>query len=144
MRGSSGRVDVSVGATQGGFGMRAFIDATCPKCKRHIGWYGDAKDRPACACGHQVPREQLEGDAAKLDDFRRLLATSPHKADGETLRKQRLAAGLTLGQAVKVLGVQGLTLSGLSAVEQGLEKPSRILAAAMVEAYGLDESIHGD
>lgn len=123
--------------------MSAMIDATCPKCRAHIGWYGEVTDRPAChRCGHQVPREQLESDKAKMDEFRAMMAASPHKADGATLRKQRLAAGLTLGQAVKVLGVPGLTLTMLSNIEIGMEKPSPRLAAAMAKAYGLDEEGH--
>lgn len=73
-----------------------------------------------------------------MEESRTLMATPPHKGDGETLRKQRRAAGLTLGQAVKVLGVPGLTLAGLSRVEQGVEKPSERLASAMAKAYGLD------
>lgn len=117
---------------------KAFYDATCPKCKSHIGWFGRLTDRPACKCGHQIPRAELDQAESKMEEFRTLMATSPHKADGETLRKQRLAAGLTLGQAVKVLGVSGLTLAGLSRVEQGVEKPSERLASAMAKAYGLD------
>lgn len=120
--------------------MHAFFDATCPKCGRSFGWYGSLVSRPACPkCGHQIPLEERVDAQAKMDEFRKLMEASPHKANGQTLRKQRLAAGLTLGQAVKVLGVPGLTLTGLSAIEMGAAPASEQIAAAMVKAYGLDE-----
>lgn len=118
----------------------AFFDATCPKCERSFGWYGSLVGRPPCPkCGHQIPREDRVSAQAKLDECRKVMETSPHKAEGATLRNQRLAAGLTLWQAVKSLGVPGLTLTQLSNIEIGLEKPSPRLAEAMVKAYGLDD-----
>jgi len=28
--------------------MKAFYDATCEKCGKRIGWFGELKDRPPC------------------------------------------------------------------------------------------------
>jgi len=51
--------------------VRAFMDATCEKCKGHVGWCGTAKDRPPCPqCGHEVSDESKEALEALLEAHR--------------------------------------------------------------------------
>ncbi len=70
-----------------------------------------------------------------MAEFRELLRTAPHKATGEQLRQQRIAAGLTLHAAAKRIG---LAPSELSRVEQGLVKLTDQQAAALALVYDLD------
>jgi DNA-binding XRE family transcriptional regulator len=51
-------------------------------------------------------------------------------------RKARVAAGLTLRQAAKILEVAP---SDLSAIERGEQRPSEMLAARMARCYGGDQ-----
>ncbi|MDE2102916.1 MAG: helix-turn-helix transcriptional regulator [Patescibacteria group bacterium] len=113
----------------------AMIDASCPKCKTRIGWYGRVVDRPAChRCGHQVPRAELERDQATMDEFRAMLAEL-HKANPgwETWGKARVAAGLTLRQAAKLLNVSP---TDLSAIERGETRLDDVMAERMKRLYG--------
>lgn len=49
----------------------AFMDATCEKCGRRIGWFGNMVDRPPCErCGHLPEREALEDADAQLEAIR--------------------------------------------------------------------------
>lgn len=91
--------------------MSAFFDATCEKCKKRIGWCGKATDRPACSrCGHRPDRVELEAADAKMDEFRKLVASRP---GSETCYKQRVAAGLAIGQAARMLGVTAKELADM-------------------------------
>lgn len=48
--------------------MKGMMDATCPKCRKRIGWFGEVTDRPPCPrCGHQIPLKDLEADQKKLE-----------------------------------------------------------------------------
>lgn len=48
--------------------MRAFLDGTCTKCGKRIGWCGDMMDKPPCSgCGHQTPKEDLQKEQDKLN-----------------------------------------------------------------------------
>jgi len=51
--------------------MTAFYEATCPKCRKHIGWRGGILDHPPCPrCGHRIDKEVLTKDAAKIAKIR--------------------------------------------------------------------------
>lgn len=115
-----------------------FFDAVCPKCRARIGWSGRAKDRPAChRCGHQIPKAELEEDARKIEEHRQMLRDLRTANPGwERWREARVAAGLTLRQAAKILDVDP---SWLSAVERGERKPTEILAGKMIRCYGSEE-----
>jgi DNA-binding XRE family transcriptional regulator len=116
--------------------MTMMIDASCPKCRRRFGWAGTMATMPACpGCGYRPPQSELDANAAEMDAFRELLKTRPQDGTGETLRQQRLAAGLTLRQAAKQLE---LSPSTLSALEQGQTQLSAEVALAMIEVYGLE------
>ena len=114
---------------------KAFMDAECPRCKARIGWYGRAVDRPPCPrCGHQVDRAALERDQAEMDAFRELLAELRQANPGwDKWQKARVAAGLTLRQAAKLLEVAPATLSE---IERGQARPSEALAGRMARCYG--------
>jgi len=116
-------------------GEAAFIDVCCPKCRAKFGWYGRLMDRPPCPrCRFTIPREELERDQAKMDASRELLAELRQANPGwSKWRKARVAAGLTLRQAAKLLGVAPTTLSE---IERGENQPSEALAARMVGCYG--------
>lgn len=63
--------------------MSAFMDATCPKCKKKIGWFGDVTDRPACPkCGHAYSRHQLEQDQRQMDKIKEEMFGKKEDADG--------------------------------------------------------------
>jgi DNA-binding XRE family transcriptional regulator len=114
---------------------KACIDARCPKCGAHIGWFGRVVDRPPCLrCGHRPPDTELQHDQEEIEAFRELLAELRQANPGwDKWRKARVAAGLTLRQAAKLLEVAPATLSE---IEQGQNRPSEALAARMARCYG--------
>lgn len=114
---------------------KGFIDAQCPKCRAKIGWYGRVVDRPAChRCGHKPPAADLEHDQAEIDNFRELLAELRQANPGwDKWQRARVAAGLTLRQAAKLLSVLP---TQLSEIEQGKVRPSEEFAKQMSECYG--------
>lgn len=127
--------------------MSAFIDARCPKCKGHVGWYGSVLDRPPCPkCGHQIPQDQLEIDRNHMDEFRKLLATRAKDASTQDLRVKRKAAGLTLvhvSEATRELkfggnGTIALTPTDISRMERGEIKPTEEQAAILDRIYNDD------
>lgn len=113
----------------------AFIDVSCPQCRKKFGWYGRVVDRPPCPrCGHQVDRSTLEHDQGEMDSFRELLAELRQANPGwEKWQKARVAAGLTLRQAAKLLEIAPTTLSE---IERGQNRPSEALADRMRKCYG--------
>src|SRR4051812_12744156 len=88
--------------------MIAFYDACCPGCGRKIGWLGELKDRPACRCGRRPDQAELEAADRKMDEMKELLLARP---TAEVCRRQRIVAGLSLGQAAKLLGLTRLRLA---------------------------------
>jgi DNA-binding XRE family transcriptional regulator len=117
---------------------KAFIDATCRSCRARIGWFGRAVDQPACRrCGYKPDKASLEQAQSEMDDFRKLLEEIDEANPGwEKWHDARIAAGLTLRQAAKLLEV---TPSNLSDIEQGRNKPSKALAGRMARCYAGDE-----
>lgn len=110
--------------------MSATIDASCPKCGKRFGWCGKLTDMPNCPrCGREPDRAKLAADQAEMDAFQQLLLTRPNAS---VCRKQRVAAGLTLGQAAKLLGVEPRLLAD---VEHGRAEMPPGLAEAMGKAY---------
>lgn len=116
---------------------KAFIDATCPKCRKRIGWYGRIVDHPTCPrCGHRPDQANLERTQAEADKFTELLAALQEVNPGwEKWREARVAAGLTLRQAAKLFGVGPRELSE---IEQGRTQPSQALAEQMARCYSGD------
>lgn len=112
-----------------------FIDASCPRCKAHIGWYGTVLDHPEChRCGYQPGMGKMKHDQEEMDSFWELLnELRQANPSWDKWRKARVAAGLTLRQAAKILEV---TPTDLSKIEQGQSKPSESLAARMASCYG--------
>lgn len=48
--------------------VRGFMDATCEKCGKRIGWFGNLSDRPPCSgCGHAIDPEKLKLADAELE-----------------------------------------------------------------------------
>jgi DNA-binding XRE family transcriptional regulator len=116
--------------------MPTMIDVTCPKCGRRIGWCGSMANRPACpACGHRPRQADLDAVEAKMQEIRDRAATHPRDAKGDTLRRQRLDAGLTLRKAAELLGISAKSLSDL---ESGRAEPMLALAADMARVYGIE------
>ena len=114
---------------------KSCIDAQCPKCKAKIGWFGRVVDRPAChRCGHRPAAADLEHDQAEMYSFRELLAElRTANPNWDQWQKARVAAGLTLRQAAKLLEVAPTTLSE---IERGQNRPSEALAGRMARCYG--------
>jgi ribosome-binding protein aMBF1 (putative translation factor) len=114
---------------------KAFIDVSCPKCRRKFGWFGTMTERPPCPrCGHEIDKASLAHDQAKIDEFRTLLAERREaNPNWDQWRKARVAAGLTLRQAAKILEVAPVMLA---AIERGENKPSQALADRMARCYG--------
>lgn len=46
----------------------AFMDVTCPRCKRRLGWQGNMADRPPCKCGYRPPQAELEEADRQLQE----------------------------------------------------------------------------
>jgi DNA-binding XRE family transcriptional regulator len=115
--------------------MKAFFDASCRSCRKRIGWFGLAVDQPACPrCGWKPDPATLEADQAAMNDFHEMLSElRDANPNWEHWRKARVAAGLTLRQAAKLLEV---TPSGLSDIERGQNQPSEALCGRMARCYG--------
>jgi len=113
--------------------MPAMIDARCANCGKSIGWCGRAVDMPKCPrCGHEPDRAKLAADDAQMDEFRRLLALRPRDAGGDDLRKQRRAAGLSIGQVARLIELDVVTVSRW---ERGDERPTDEQAARLADIY---------
>lgn len=114
--------------------MPAMMDATCPKCNRRVGWAGEVTDRPPChRCGHQVTRQELEADRAKFAEMRRLFDLHPSDATPAELIAMRKMAGLSRGQAAKLVGVP---IAHVIRWENGTGKPTMPEANKLAEVYG--------
>lgn len=115
----------------------AFIDASCRKCGARIGWFGRVMDRPACRrCGDRPDDAELQSDQTEMDNFREMLAELRQANPGwNQWQKARVAAGLTLRQAAKLLDVAPTTLSE---IERGENRPSEALLARMIRCYSGD------
>ena len=115
-------------------GEITFFDASCQKCQRKFGWQGTVLDRPPCPrCGFQIPAEKLQHDAEEIAAFRELLKELRQANPGwDKWQKARVAAGLTLRQAAKLLEVAPTTLSE---IERGQNRPSEALAGRMARCY---------
>lgn len=112
------------------------IDVSCPGCRKRYGFSGEIIDCPPCPrCGKAPDRDALESDQKKMDGFRELLRTLPAK---HNCARQRQAAGLTAGQAAKVLGVTPEELHG---IEQGPHPLTADMRAKMIRAYGLTAKV---
>lgn len=50
--------------------MSCFLDATCPKCRKHIGWVGTMANKPACSgCGFREPQAELDQAEGKIQEY---------------------------------------------------------------------------
>ena len=113
---------------------KAFIDACCKRCHARIGWYGTVLEHPGCPrCGWKPAPETLQSDHQKMVNFRELLTELRQANPGwDKWQKSRVAAGLTLRQAAKLLEVAPTTLSE---IERGQNRPSEELAGRMARCY---------
>lgn len=113
---------------------KAFIDASCRRCGAHIGWYGTVLEHPGCRrCGTKPDPERLKADHEEMQNFRELLKELRAANPGwDKWQKARVAAGLTLRQAAKLLDV---TPAMLSEIERGQNRPSEDLAGRMARCY---------
>lgn len=112
---------------------RGMIDVRCAVCGRTYGfvWVEGAPPKPCTYCG-AAPSEQMVADMRHVAE---MVALLDKHADGMTpaeLTRARVAAGLTLGQAAKILG---LTPEQLADVENGDRKLDQRLAVAIDNAY---------
>lgn len=112
--------------------MPSMIDARCERCGRRYGWCGEMRDQPPCPkCGHRPEQAALDAAQAQMDETERLIFSEPSQ---ELCGRQRVAAGLTLRQAAKLLGVEPRDLAD---VEHGRAPLMPDLAAKMAELYGV-------
>ena len=110
--------------------MPSMTDATCSKCHRRIGWSGGMANRPACpSCGYRPPQEELDAADAEMRRAEELLLSRPNAS---VCREQRIAAGLTLLQAAKMLGINGFQLSEL---EWGRAEIDAAMEQKMADVY---------
>jgi hypothetical protein len=112
--------------------MQGFYDVCCAKCRRKYGFSGRFSDQPPCPrCGHKTDPVALAEDQKKIDEYRELLCRRPVPI---VCYRQRVAAGLGLGQGAKILG---LTRQELADIELGRAKMPEGMAEKMAVAYGL-------
>jgi DNA-binding transcriptional regulator YiaG len=120
------------------------IDATCPKCKKRIGWQGSMLDQPACPrCGTQAQVEDLSALQQLLDQDHRLIATHPRDASPRDLQTMRVMAGLSLGQAARLIGIERRDLERFEAGDMEL-KDFPQFADRMAEIYQCGEKKGGE
>lgn len=112
--------------------MPGFIDASCPKCHKKIGWFGVMTDHPGCACGYRPPQEELQATEDKMNETIRLMSLKPKDAKRSELRGKRNLAGLTLMQAAKISGIAALRISSF---ERGEERPTEEESKILGEIY---------
>ena len=113
------------------------LDARCEKCGKRIGWFGEVKEQPTCGrCGHKPDPAKLKAAQKEMDDFQKLLADRAKNRPAEVHRRQRAAAGLSLNQAAKMLGLRDGY--ALARIERGEESPPPELADRMADLYGID------
>jgi ribosome-binding protein aMBF1 (putative translation factor) len=112
----------------------AMIDVSCPKCRRRFGWYGRFVDRPPCPrCDHQIKPADLERAQDQMNHARDLFRELREKnSNWNKWQEARVAAGLTLRQAARILDVKP---SDLSDIEQGRKAPDEALMARMAHCY---------
>jgi DNA-binding XRE family transcriptional regulator len=115
--------------------MPAMIDVRCRHCRKRYGYCGEPRDCPACPyCSAEPDRAALDHDQEQMDEFRTWLSEWKDRKKLARPGRVRMAAGLSLGQAAKLLGV-GREL--LAKVETGEVEPSADLTARMAETYGI-------
>jgi hypothetical protein len=114
------------------------IDLRCTQCGKRYGFKHRAgfPPRPCPKCGHPADPVSFRKDIAVIADFERLLALPLDQITPEDWRKARESAGLTLGQAEKLLGYPRRVLIAL---EAGPDKPDRMQALRMADVYGIRE-----
>lgn len=116
--------------------MCVFFDATCTKCRRRYGWTGTYLTKPPVCpyCGSAGHQPALESDMEMIRQARELFHEYKTATPGPTRKNQRIAAGLTVGQAAPRLD---LTPEVLKAVEDGSVACTEELAAKMNKVYGI-------
>lgn len=110
--------------------MPSMIDASCPKCGKRFGWCGEMTDKPPCPrCGHADDPAELAKVQAQMDEMEQLILSRP---TANICQRQRVAAGLTLRQAAKQLGIEPRLLSD---IENGRTQLSAEMAQRMGRLY---------
>lgn len=114
---------------------RGMIDWQCGICHRKYGhvWVEGAPPRSCPHCG-SPPTEKQFKDMNALAELVMLLDKNAEGMTPAELQRARIAAGLTLDQAAKILGV---TPDQLNAVELGHRSLDKSLAVAIDNAYHL-------
>jgi DNA-binding XRE family transcriptional regulator len=112
------------------------FDVRCSGCGKRYGFAAEAVTAcPPCPRCHAGPdRSALEADQAKIDEFREFLREWKDRGRLNRPGRIRVAAGLSFGQAVRLLGVDAQALRD---IEAGRAEPSADLAAKMAETYGV-------
>lgn len=98
--------------------MNALCDAVCPRCSAKIAWKGSLVDRPPCwQCRHEIPREQLQAEQAKLDTMLSPESIAAARVEaGKKIRAMRLVRGLWPTHVARACG---LAPAGYAKVEGG-------------------------
>lgn len=114
--------------------MMGMYDTSCTACRRAIGWSGERRNQPRCACGHRPSQEWLDAEQARLEEIHRLVNTPCEEADAAQLREQRRLSGLSVGQAAREAGIDATLIRGF---EAGTAEPTPEEARKLSEAYGV-------
>jgi hypothetical protein len=100
--------------------MKAMWDVHCEKCGKKFGYAGKFSDQPPCPkCGHQKPKDKLEGIQKILDEDERIIESSIKDIQAFHRRRKRTLAGLTARQAARLSGID---IPRLDKYESGQEE----------------------
>ncbi len=114
--------------------LRGCMDASCHYCGHRIGWIGGVWDQPVCPKCHHLPNHK----AMEIENFRELMRemiVTGNAAENPKLARIRTAAGLSAGQAARLLGIEK---QHLISMEIGTTEITPAISKMMRELYGMD------
>jgi ribosome-binding protein aMBF1 (putative translation factor) len=111
------------------------IDLRCHACGHGYGYRGEPRDCPPCPrCKVPPERKDMGHDQEVMDEFRSFLRDWKERKTLARPGRVRMAAGLSLRQAAKLLDCDP---TSLAEVEHGSAALTPELAAKMADAYGV-------
>lgn len=117
--------------------MPAFYDSTCGSCRRRFGWVGEPEDAPLTCphCDADLARlnESIRDDCKRIAEDLQVVRRPAAECSPADLARKRELAGLSVGQAVRLLDT---TRGRLEGTEAGTIRLTAELGRRMDRVYG--------